>query len=295
MTSGEAVAPSSAFHCDLCGAATCEEVLVSPRLDGPLVRCVACGFHCVAERSSQLAFGSDAAEETTERIVAANAEFQGVERDEERRLNEANARLRVAALESRARGPRLLEVGCARGDFLRVAAERFDVSGVEPNPDLAVDAQRVARVHQGLVADLPADDAWSGFDVVASFHVLEHVASPRAFVGDLVARLKPGGLLVLETPDIGAWPFRLLGPRWRQLIPEHYFFFDRDSLTRVLEGTGLRVEKMSHVGKYASPSFLLNRLGRQIPVLKRFEGVGIPGLVRINPGDILLALARHPG
>ena len=39
------------------------------------------------------------------------------------------------------------------------------------------------------------------FDLVASMEVLEHVADKRAFVAALAARLAPGGLMVLSTPN----------------------------------------------------------------------------------------------
>jgi 2-polyprenyl-3-methyl-5-hydroxy-6-metoxy-1,4-benzoquinol methylase len=278
-------------HCDLCGASRTEPVLESGRLDGPLVRCVGCGLHYVGHRSSGLAFGNDDAAQTSERIGAANNAFSPLPRSEERRLNELNARWRLELIGDRATKGRLLEVGCGRGDFLRVAAERFDVSGVEPNPALFSDAVAEARVHRGRIEDVPDDESWMGFDVAASFHVIEHVDSPSSFVRSIVERLRPGGLLVLETPDIGSTPYRLLGARWRQFIPEHYYFFDRSTLTRLLETNGLRIIGLEHVGKHASLGLLLNRIGRQIPLLQNAGFVRVPGTIRINPRDILLALA----
>src|SRR5262249_3865034 len=142
--------------------------------------------------------------------------------DEERRLAGLNAKKRLDLIRRYRSSGKLLEVGCARGDFLRVAGQCFDVDGVEPNAELARDAIAVAPIYQGIIESCPN----SGYDVAASFHVIEHTDSPRRFLEAIAARVRPGGLVVIETPNIHSLPFRLLGSRWRQFIPEHYFFFD---------------------------------------------------------------------
>jgi len=277
--------------CDLCGSDVADTVLEPDGLDGPLVRCSGCGLRFVAERRSGLAFGITSAQSTAERIRTANTDFRNLPRAEECRLNELNAQWRLNLIRRLQPAGRLLDVGCGRGDFLRVAARHFDVAGVEPNPELAEDAAGEAPIHRGLVRDAPTDGAWTEFDVVVSFHVIEHVGSPKEFVRAIGRRLKPGGLLVLETPDIGSLPFRLFGSRWRQFIPEHYYFFDRNTLGRLLEENGFRIRQMTHVGKYSSIGLMLNRLGRRIRILRGGGGIRLPWTVRINPGDILLAFA----
>jgi SAM-dependent methyltransferase len=281
----EAAVPVS---CDLCGAPNPRFVLTSPTLDGPLVECVGCGFRFVGGRRENLAFGALEAKTTAERIREANLIFEDIPRDEERRLNERNARWRMKLIRDVQPGGRLLEVGCGRGDFLRVASERFDVYGVEPNPELARDSAHSAPVHEGLLDGV----TWSEFDVVASFHVIEHVDSPSKFVAEMVRRLKPGGVLVIETPDIGSWPFRLLKARWRQFIPEHYYFFDRGSMMELLGREGLSGCRIQRIGKYASPDFILNRLARHLPFVPKSAGSFLGGrMFRLNPFDIMLAIA----
>jgi cyclopropane fatty-acyl-phospholipid synthase-like methyltransferase len=184
----------------------------------------------------------------------------------------------------------LLEIGSARGDFLRVAGEYFDVKGVEPNPELADFASRAAPVHRDIIERTP----WTGFDVIASFHVIEHVDSPKRFIAAVAERLNPGGLLVLETPDIESLPFRLLKARWRQFIPEHYFFFDSRTMRRLLNEHGLHVEQVMTIGKYASTEFLFNRAARYFPWLPS-AGPLSRLTFRINPRDIMLVFATRRG
>ena len=278
--------------CDLCGSSNPASVLLSPRLDGPLVRCRSCGLHYVGERRSNLTFGKESASDTTERIREANRDFQNLALDEERRLASLNAKTRLERIRRYRPSGRLIEVGCARGDFLRVAREHFSVVGVEPNADLARDAAGIAPLYQGLIENYPEAE----FDVAASFHVIEHTDSPRHFLEAMAAKLRTGGLMVIETPNIDSVPFRLLKSRWRQFIPEHYFFFDQSTMTKLMESAGLKVEKITRIGKYASPALILNRLGRYFRPLQSVERVAARLhlqriVVPLDPLDIMIAMA----
>ena len=264
-------------------------MLAPPSLDGPLMRCRECGLYFVGNRTADLVFGRSGAGDVAARIRDANEGYRDLRRDEERRLNQLNSRWRLDLMKPYCESGRLLEVGCGRGDFMSTARESFEVFGVEPNPELAADARAEGNLFEGLVADAP----WSDFDAAVSFHVLEHVDSPRDFVAEIASRVKPGGLLVLETPDIGSWPYRLMRSGWRQFIPEHYFFFDRVTLARLLLDQGFEVQKIVRVGKYASLGFVANRLSRYFPSIGDWSSPGASRVIRLNPFDIMLALATR--
>jgi len=273
--------------CDLCGSGSGVAVRQPPNLDGPLVQCPECGLYYVGVRASGLAYGTAPGVSTARKIAEANRRFPDLPREEEERLDLLNARWRLDLIKRYRRSGRLLEVGCGRGAFLKAAREVFEVCGVEPNPEHAREASREAEVFEGLVEDSP----WSGFDVAVSFHVLEHVASPSRFLQSLADRLNRGGLLAIETPDIGAWPYRVFGSRWRQFIPEHYYFFDHETLTRMLSKSGFDLRHLSSAGKYASPALLLNRLSRQVSFLQSLSRRTSTWAFPVNPGDIMLAIA----
>jgi len=275
--------------CDLCGADEPRLILISPGLDGPLVECGQCGLRYVGKRRSALTFGRDSAEATTAKVRAANAQFRYLRLEEEHRLAVLNAKWRLNLIRNVKASGKLLEAGCARGDFLKVASEHFRVWGVEPNPELAEAASRVAPVHQDIIERTP----WSDFDVIASFHVIEHVDSPRSFIRAAADRLKPGGLLVLETPNIDSLPFKILTSGWRQFIPEHYFFFDPKTIARLLSDCGLKTERINSIGKYASMDLIMNRLSRYLPWIPRVNGFSRV-TIRVNPLDIMLVFATKP-
>lgn len=280
------------ISCDLCGSVDPRRILESPRLDGPLVRCRQCGLYYVGVRRSALAFGSGTSAEVVERVREANRGVRNLALDEEHRLAELNAKSRLQLIRQYRPSGKLLEVGCARGDFLRVARQYFTAFGVEPNPELWEEANKVAPVHQGLIDTEPG----SYYDVAVSFHVIEHTPSPKQFLAAIAQRLRPKGLIVLETPDIDSIPFLLFRSHWRQFIPEHYYFFDETTMKKLLEDSGFKVEKIKRVGKYASGALILNRLSRYFSPIRYLEGLAA-GLhlsratFEVDPHDILIAIA----
>ena len=101
-------------------------------------------------------------------------------------------------------GKSALDVGCGAGllaePLCRLGA---DVTGVDAAPEL-IAAARAHAAARGLVIDYRAAgvEALAGeYDLVTAMEVIEHVADPQAFVRSLVARLAPGGLLILSTPN----------------------------------------------------------------------------------------------
>jgi 2-polyprenyl-6-hydroxyphenyl methylase/3-demethylubiquinone-9 3-methyltransferase len=97
-----------------------------------------------------------------------------------------------------------LDVGCGAGllaePLARLGAK---VTAIDAAPQLI----EVAREHaagQGLDIDYrhsAVEDLTGQFDLVTSMEVIEHVADPQAFLRSLAARLAPGGLLILSTPN----------------------------------------------------------------------------------------------
>ena len=98
----------------------------------------------------------------------------------------------------------ILEIGCGTGEFLeRLMRENPGRStvGLERNPDAVRIAQEKGlRVEVRDVEDFSFDHG-EAFDVVCAFQVLEHVATPDAFLKAAFDCLKPGGVCVLSVPN----------------------------------------------------------------------------------------------
>jgi SAM-dependent methyltransferase len=158
----------------------------------------------------------------------------------------------------RGRG-RYLDVGCGSGSVLGVAqALGWQVAGVEVDEAAARKARRFSpRVHAGDLLGAPF--AAGEFDVVTSFHVLEHVPDPVAAVRRMLEWLDRDGLLVLEVPNAGGLGARLFGRAWSGLeLPRHLSQFTPETIERVVTRAGGRVVWCWHQAK---PRYYLWSLG----------------------------------
>ena len=100
----------------------------------------------------------------------------------------------IAAAKAHAEGSKLLAPS-ARAE--PVEARIWDVSGERPSTGSGRADVGNVTYFQGELASLDLGP----FDLVTSMEVIEHVADKRAFVASLAARLAPGGLMVLSTPN----------------------------------------------------------------------------------------------
>lgn len=159
-------------------------------------------------------------------------------------------------------GRRALDVGCGAGLLAEPLARMgADVTGVDAAPE-NIAAARDHAAGQGLdiayfageLAALPP----ATFDLVTSMEVVEHVADPAAFVGELAARLAPGGLMVLSTPNRTALSKLLLVEAAERIgaVPRGTHDWDQflkpEELTTLLEDAGLEV--IDRTGLSPSPA-----------------------------------------
>ncbi len=147
----------------------------------------------------------------------------------------------------------LLDVGCGNGKFLVQMRELgWEVMGVEPDPE----AVRIARDRFGLEvvqgtleeAEFPNDS----FDAITMNHVIEHALDPIGLFAECRRILKPGGKLVVITPNIKSIGARLFGQYWRGWeVPRHLFLFSPKSLWMCAKQAELKVQKLRTIAKSA--------------------------------------------
>ena len=125
-------------------------------------------------------------------------------------------------------GGRLLDIGCATGDFLSVAREVYAVEGLELSEWSAkIAADRGFTIHSCTIRELPDDPV---FDIVTLWGVIEHFESPGAEIEKISRITKPGGFICLWTGDTSSWLARILGRKWWYIQGQHIQFFSRKSL-----------------------------------------------------------------
>lgn len=126
---------------------------------------------------------------------------------------------------------RLLEIGCQCGDFLNeVQKLGWKVTGI----DSWGDACEIARSRYGLdiihSSFQEANIADASFDVVVLLNVIEHLLDPAEGFVQIARMIRPGGLLVLETPRYDTLSFKLLKGRERSVVMDHKYFFTRKTI-----------------------------------------------------------------
>lgn len=128
----------------------------------------------------------------------------------------------------------LLELGCGQGAAAVRLAALYRYTGVEPDEtSYRVAASRVGDRGRVLHGDDGVLDVDERFDAACAFEVLEHVEDDRQVLESWVARVRPGGTVVLSVP---AWQSRF-GPGDRRV--GHYRRYDPDVLRALLQQAGL--------------------------------------------------------
>jgi 2-polyprenyl-3-methyl-5-hydroxy-6-metoxy-1,4-benzoquinol methylase len=143
-------------------------------------------------------------------------------------------------------GGAVLEVGCGTGELLtRLRADGYSrVRGVDVSPEAcAIAKRRGLDVMCGTLEELRTEER---FDLIFMSHVIEHVLDPLATVRAATALLAPGGVLHVETPNVGSLDARLWGRHWGLVhYPRHLHLFERSTIRRLLEQGGLEAVRTS--------------------------------------------------
>ncbi len=127
-------------------------------------------------------------------------------------------------------GGRALDLGCREGHQTRWLQKRgYEVTSVDV--EALFDGAQVVDANEPL----PFPDRY--FDLVWSSEVIEHLKDPRRSLTELRRVTKPGGRLILTTPNSYMWLFSLLakaglGPEKLQR-PDHLHFFDLDAIRSI--------------------------------------------------------------
>lgn len=234
-----------AIACNLCGAT--ESTLLVVKDGFRIVRCRHCSLVFVgnppdqAFLSQHYSFEAGYHEELKSNPASVN-------------FHDAEARRNLARLSGYRQGGTLLDIGCSTGLFLAKArAAGWAVRGNEYSADSAA----VARSLHGLEVvsgALQADSfAAASFDVVTLWDVLEHVPDPQSTLRLAATLLKPGGLLVVKTPNIDGlypqWSLKALpyaGFWGHPEPPGHLFQFSARTLTSMVRAAGLEPVGITH-------------------------------------------------
>lgn len=288
--------PSSPPHCRACGATSLTPYGARSRAletvgpenfritDSaysrtlPLVACTACGFVQIEQKVPILSLCRDVEDPAYE---------------DTRAQRSRQAKRLIDAIRRHVPTGRLLDVGAGTGILVEAAAEAgFRAEGVEPSRWMVARArQRGLPVHEGALGEVPLEP---GYDVITLVDVLEHVMEPAALLAEANRLLKPGGILLVVTPDLGSVAARLLGPRWWHFRVAHVGYFNRANLFSTLERTGFDVVRAFRPSWSLPVDYLFARLAKYFPLLGRVRPPRVVAElgVRFNLRDSIAAICR---
>ena len=227
-----------------------------------------------------------------------------------RAIRIANFEKLLSELHSFKKNGKLLDVGCAHGWFLAVAAKSYKVVGVEPDRNIAILAKKDGHeIRVGYFPDVLVES--EKFDVIIFNDVIEHIQDIRSTLESCRRHLNATGVLVLNLPSSNGIFYRLskalsrLGlssffdRMWQVGLPSpHVHYFNPANLLNLLESCQFTVSKVGYLdslrsaGLYTRISYAKsdrNVLFR----LALYTGVFLMlPLLRILPRDIFFVIAQ---
>jgi len=205
--------------------------------------------------------------------------------------------------------PRLLDCGAATGFLMEVARslgmEAYGIELSEFGAGRIVDSFGAERVFCGPFDEARFEEIESDFfDVITMIDFLEHVRDPLATLSRAHRLLRPGGQLVILTPNAASWSRRLMGLRWLHFKVEHLHYFGPGGLSRSLQRTGFSVVRIGRAWKMMNLHYLTHQVVRYphpilTPILGSVHRISPWGLRKalfpISFGEMLAVATKLPG
>jgi SAM-dependent methyltransferase len=150
------------------------------------------------------------------------------------------------------RVPRLLDLGCGDGNNL-VWLSPFSQQAYGSDYNLTRLVRSTARnpeatIFAADILDFPAED--NAFDVIFFNHVIEHIPDDARALATVHRILRPGGLLVLGTPNEGSWWWQLAYRRDPASLQntDHCHFYTGGTIGAKVSASGLKLQETHHIG-----------------------------------------------
>jgi dolichyl-phosphate beta-glucosyltransferase len=219
-----------------------------------------------------------------------------------RKFIEKTANKRLSIIEQYvSRKGKLLEIGCATGYFLKVAAERgWEVKGIEISQWAAKAA--IQLIGSDKIINSSIENAFdqlrnTKYDVIVAWDVFEHIIQPDILLDNLHNTLMPGGIFAFTTPNSEGFLAKAYGSHWHNFdkVPEHLYFFGKSNLLHLLHQKGFKILNARSHGKHTPLGFLLGRifdlLYLKLNFIKQNRFLNKIGFY-CNPTDIIFIICK---
>jgi len=161
-------------------------------------------------------------------------------------------------------GDKILDCGCATGFFLDLVKQKgFTPYGIEISDYAAPIAKGKfgdKNIFQGNIEDAHfAEGEANIFNAIFMTDYLEHVRNPGKTLAAAFRFLKPGGVLVITTPDTSSPSKFLFNKSWIHYKTEHLFYFSRKNISRLLTQMQFADVSFKKGIKYFTPEYVFHQ------------------------------------
>lgn len=193
---------------------------------------------------------------------------------------------------------KVLDFGCGSGLFTRCLDDVLgagSVTGSDFHDDAPADLAGRAYLPAGQL-----DDVEGRFDTVLAMHVLEHDDDATGLLRRIVQMVRPGGIIVLEVPNIDCVWTRVFGQAWDAwYVPFHRTHFSLASLNGLVTGSGLELIATHPISVPTAGRSLANLIGARnsLPFLLAgavLHPVQVAGEKLSGQSSALRVIARRP-
>ena len=167
---------------------------------------------------------------------------------------------------------KVLDIGCAGGAFLRAAQiEGFKAIGIEPSKWLGEYGRREHNldIRTGVLSEQQFPE--KSFDMVTMWDVIEHVPDPTLDLRRINSLLKDDGIFVVNYPDFGSLPARILGKKWPFLLSVHLVYYTPRTIRKQLETAGFQVVSLRRHWQILELGYVLKRAGQYFSLFTTAE------------------------
>lgn len=159
--------------------------------------------------------------------------------------NSAPEQYKIEIIQRYVKQGRLLEIGPSMGCFTYLAKRSgFEAEAIEMDAKCSKFLNQVAGIPTVNSSDTcGALKTLKPFDVIAMWHVIEHLPNPWETLETISERINTGGILILAAPNPDAFQFRILGRYWPHVdAPRHLMLIPAQLLIDKMATLGMTVE-----------------------------------------------------